>query len=35
MFSKFQEVEEKMASYQKKYEDFISRLEREYRKKEE
>jgi len=33
MFSKFLEVEERMDSYQKKYEDFISRIEREYRKK--
>jgi hemerythrin-like domain-containing protein len=35
LFSKFQEVGEKMASYQKKYEDFIFRVEREYRGKEE
>jgi len=35
MFSKFLEVEERMDSYQKKYEDLISRVERKYRKKEE
>jgi hemerythrin-like domain-containing protein len=35
MFSKFQEVEESMAAYQKKYEDFISRAERDYGRKEE
>ncbi len=35
MFSKFLEVEERMDSCQKKYEDFISRVERKYRRKEE
>ena len=35
MFSKFQEVEEKMDSYQRKYEDFISRVEKKYKRKED
>jgi hemerythrin-like domain-containing protein len=35
MYSRFLEVEERMDSHQKKYEDFITRVEREYRKKEE
>jgi hemerythrin-like domain-containing protein len=35
MFSKFLEVEERMDSYQKKYGDFISRVERKYRREEE
>jgi hemerythrin-like domain-containing protein len=34
MFSKFREVEEKMDSYQQKYEDFISRVEKKYSPKE-
>jgi len=35
MFSKFLEVEDRMDSYQQKYEDFISRVEIKYRRKEE
>jgi len=35
MFSKFLEVEDRMDSYQQKYEDFISRVEKKYRRKEE
>jgi hemerythrin-like domain-containing protein len=35
IYSRFLEVEERMDSHQKKYEDFIARAEREYRKKEE
>lgn len=35
MYSRFLDVEERMDSHQKKYEDFITRVEREYRKKEE
>jgi hemerythrin-like domain-containing protein len=34
MFSKFLEVEDRMDSYQQKYEDFISRVEKKYRRKE-
>jgi hemerythrin-like domain-containing protein len=34
MFSKFQVVEEKMDSYQRKYEGFISRVEKKYSSKE-
>jgi hemerythrin-like domain-containing protein len=35
MYSRFLGVEERMDSHQKKYEDFVTRVEREYRKKEE
>jgi hemerythrin-like domain-containing protein len=34
MFSKFLEVEDRMDSYQQKYEDFISRVEKKYTRKE-
>jgi hemerythrin-like domain-containing protein len=35
MFSKFQEVEDRMDSYQKKYENFVSRVQRKYQRKVE
>ncbi|MGE5254737.1 MAG: hemerythrin domain-containing protein, partial [Planctomycetaceae bacterium] len=34
MFSRFLEVEDRMDSYQQKYEDFISRVEKRYPRKE-
>jgi hemerythrin-like domain-containing protein len=34
MFSRFLEVEERMDSYQRKYEDFVRRVEKKYRRKE-
>jgi hemerythrin-like domain-containing protein len=34
MFSRFLEVEDRMDSYQQRYEDFISRVEKKYRRKE-